>query len=98
MEGSESSREFVNELRSASIYPSFRAFVRMIYWLFLLLALTSAVVGLVAATGSGGALSIVFGLGGAVVFYIVATVSREASLMIADLCDASVLLAMRRDR
>lgn len=88
-------RQFVEDMRSSSIYPAFRAAVQIIYWVILLMALVSAIGGVIVATGSGNAFAILIGLCVAAFLYVVAKVWREASLMIADLCDASVRLAMR---
>lgn len=94
----ESVEEFAIGLRLDSLYPTFRSLVQLVYWLFVVLAVVFFVGGLVGAwTGEGAArvgmffAGAVFGL----LFLIVARVTREMSLMLADLADAAVRIASK---
>lgn len=94
----ESVEEFAIGLRMESLYPTFRSLVQLVYWLFVVLAVACFAGALVGAwTGDGAARVGVF-FGGVLMgllWLIVAKVTREMSLMLADLADAAVRIASR---
>lgn len=87
---------FAERLRAASLYPTFRGLVRLIYFVWLVLAAV-ALIGAVTALLSGSGIARIGGfLGGlffALFFAVIAKVTREAALMLADLSDAAVHIA-----
>lgn len=90
--------EFAEVMRAESIYPTFRAVVNIIYWVGVALALLSLIAGLWVSIrsniGPGPAMG---GLLVAVLMYIVFRVTKEMSLMLADLSDATVRMAARQE-
>ena len=89
---------FAERLRLESLYPTFRSLVQLVYWLFVVLAVVCFAGALVGAWNGVGAARVGTFFGGVVVgllFLIVAKVSREMSLMLADLADAAVRIASR---
>jgi len=90
--------EFASHLRSTSLYPVFRGLVGLVYFAFLVLAGLALLGGLVGAwSGSGMARAGVLfgGVFTALLFFIFAKLTREMSLMLADLADAAVRIASR---
>lgn len=89
---------FAEDLRRSSLYPTFRGLVRLIFFVWMALAALS-LLGAIAALVSGSGVARVGGfLGGlffALFFAVVAKVTKEAALMLADLSDASVHIAAR---
>ena len=87
---------FAERLRAASLYPTFRGLVRLIYFVWMVLAAV-ALIGAVTALLSGSGIARIGGfLGGlffALFFAVIAKVTREAALMLADLSDAAVHIA-----
>lgn len=82
----------------ASLYPTFRGLVELLYWVVVLLAVLMFVGGMFGAwamSGTGSFASFVSGLVFGVFFLVVARVTREMSLMLADLADAAVRIASR---
>lgn len=97
-EPAESVQEFTIGLRLESLYPTFRSLVQLVYWLFVVLAVVCFAGALVGAWNSVGAARVGGFFGGVVLgllFLIVAKVTREMSLMLADLADAAVRIASR---
>jgi hypothetical protein len=88
---------FIERLRGDSHYPSFRAAVRVIFWIFVVLALGMLVGGAAAAYAAKTAGPLLGGLFGAILLTILAKVGKEASLMLADLSDAAVRMAQRQE-
>lgn len=89
---------FAERLRLASLYPTFRGLVELLYWVVVLLAVLMFVGGMFGAwamSGTGSFASFVSGLVFGVFFLVVARVTREMSLMLADLADAAVRIASR---
>lgn len=87
--------QFVEGLRERSIYPTFRSVIHIGYVLGLVLAGLFALIGLVGGymNGSvGTAFGLVFA---ALVMAVIARFMKEASLMLADMSDATVLMAKR---
>lgn len=97
-EPAESVAEFAIGLRVESLYPTFRSLVQVVYWVWVVLAVVCFGVALVGAWNGVGAARAGTFFGGLVLgllFLIVAKVSREMSLMLADLADAAVRIASR---
>lgn len=87
---------FADTLRAQSLYPTFRSLVRVIYWFFILLAAASAIVVLVTlfkGSGVGRIGGVVGGIFMMLFFILIARITSETSLMIADLSDAAVRIA-----
>ncbi len=90
---------FADVLRADSLYPTFRALVKLGYWAWILVAAVvfiGAWVVLFRGPGEPGAGRIgafVIGLGMSALIYIMGRLIREMSLMLADLSDASVRTA-----
>lgn len=86
---------FVADMRSNSLYPTWRELVKWATWfgyLLAILALLGGTIGLF--TGSiGGGLAAIFA---ALILAIIARVWRELSLMVADLADSSVRQAAQQ--
>lgn len=94
------SSSFVERMREASLYPTFRSLVRLFYLLWLVLAvvcLCSGAATFVFGEGTRRILGPLFGLFFALFFYFVAKVSTEMSLMLADMSDATVRMAERQE-
>jgi len=90
--------EFAVWMRLESLYPTFRSLVQLVYWLFVVLAVVCFAGALVGAWNGAGASRVGTFFGGLVLgllFLIVAKVSREMSLMLADLADAAVRIASK---
>lgn len=90
--------EFAHVMRAESIYPTFRAVVNILYWVGVVLAVLSLISGiwitLRTHSGPGPALG---GLLAAVLIYIVFRVTKEMSLMLADLSDATLRTAAHKE-
>lgn len=90
--------EFARVMRAESIYPTFRAAVHIIYWVGIVLAMLSVVSGfwisLRSPSGPGPAMG---GLLAAVLIYVAFRVTKEMSLMLADLSDATVRTAAHKE-
>ena len=90
--------DFAERMRRSSLYPTFRNLVEVLHWVLLLLAAFVFVGGLLGAWQGQGAAAVgsfFFGLTFGLFFVVVARVSREMSLMLADLSDAAVRIASR---
>lgn len=91
-------KEFAEQMRSASLYPTFRGLVHVIYLVMLVMAGLSLAMGLLALTKGEGIPRIAGFIGGvffAIVTFVFARVAKEGSLMLADLSDAAVQLAAK---
>lgn len=89
---------FAVRLRQTSLYPTFRNLVQVFYWALVLLAalfFLGAVIGVWKAEGTAAVGTFFFGITAGLFFLIVAKVSREMSLMLADLSDAAVRIASK---
>lgn len=84
-----STAEFVQDMRAQSLYPTFRALAKWTLRLTYVFAL-GAVIAAFKLSGVGIGISTVVG---ALFFIVMATVAKEAALMIADLSDATVIQA-----
>jgi hypothetical protein len=82
--------DFVSNMRSESLYPTFRALVKLGTWFFYLIAVIAVVIAF--ANDSSGSLKI-GALLGSLAFVIFITAAKEASLMLADMSDATVIRA-----
>ena len=90
--------EFAVWMRLESLYPTFRSLVELVYWVWVVLAVVCFAGALVGAWNGEGAARAGTFFGGVVLgllFLIVAKVTREMSLMLADLADAAVRIASR---
>lgn len=85
-------QRFVRHMRDDSLYPTFRATINVGHGLGIVLALICLLGGLFGLFTSGiwaGAA----GIGLAVLIWALSRLFKEASLMVADLCDAAVRMA-----
>lgn len=90
---------FARKLRAATLYPTFRQLVGVYYGLGLVLTALCLLGGFITLFTTSGATRIGGFLGGlffALLWAVIAKVSKEMSLMLADLSDAAVLIAARR--
>lgn len=90
-------QDFADQMRSESLYPAFRTVVKFIYVFGLVLAAVTLLASLFLAAQTGPSAAI-GGLIGACVMCLFFKVSKEVSLMVADLSDASVRLAATADK
>lgn len=89
---------FAERLRGESLYPVFRSLVGVIYVAWMVFAALAVLGGGVAFWGGTGAAAfgaLFMGIFLGVFFAVVAKVTREVSLMLADLSDAAVHIAAR---
>ena len=89
---------FAERMREASLYPTFRGLVRLIYFVWMALAALALVGGVMAllwGSGMGRVGGCIGGVFFALFFAVIAKVTREAALMLADLSDAAVHIASR---
>ena len=94
----ESVERFADRMRMASLYPTFRGLVQLLYWVTVALAVTLFAFGLIGVwklEGAQSASALFFGVFFGILALVVARVTREMSLMLADLADAAVRLASR---
>ncbi|MEG0149200.1 MAG: DUF4282 domain-containing protein [Comamonas sp.] len=92
--------EFAETMRSGSLYPTFRSLIKVFYWFWMLLAVIAAIGTLVTLFKGTGSSRIVGGLGGlfmTLFFILVARLTSETSLMLADLSDAAVRIAAKQE-
>lgn len=92
--------EFAETMRSGSLYPTFRSLIKVFYWFWMLLAVIAAIGTLVTLFKGTGSSRIVGGLGGlfmTLFFILLARLTSETSLMLADLSDAAVRIAARQE-
>jgi hypothetical protein len=87
-------RAFVDEMRSASLYPTVRGFAQVGYIVGCVLA-ALLVLGSVIAVFTGSFLQMAVGLMLAAVIFLIARAVKETSLMLADMGDALVRMAWR---
>lgn len=93
-----SSGSFIDRLRADSLYPTFRDLVRVIYFVWMALAavaLLGAVGALVWGSGAARVGGFLMSLFFTLFFAVIAKVTKEAALMLADLSDAAVHIAAR---
>ncbi len=90
--------DFAQTLRAQSLYPTFRSLVKLFYWLFIALAVFAALtaVGLLfygsGATRFAGVIGCIF----MTLFWVlIARLTSETWLMLADLSDAAVRIAAK---
>lgn len=86
--------EFADDMRGTSLYPAFRAVVGVIYWVGIVFAALCLLSGIVITAKSNiGPGPAIGGVVMAVIVYIIFRVTKEASLMLADIADATVRMA-----
>jgi hypothetical protein len=88
--------EFAQTLRNQSLYPNFRSLVKLFYWIWILMAICAGLGAVtILFTGSGPVrfIGFIVGVGSALFFLLVARITTEVSLMMADLSDAAVRIA-----
>ena len=91
--------DFAETLRAESLYPTFRSLVKLIYWFLIALAILSALGTLMLIfTGSGvGRIGgVIAGIFSTLFFVLIARLTSETSLMLADLSDAAVRIAAKQ--
>lgn len=92
--------EFAETMRSGSLYPTFRSLVKVFYWFWMLLAVVAGIGTLVTVFIGSGFGRIGGGLAGlfmTLFFILLAKLTSETSLMLADLSDAAVRIAAKQD-
>ena len=92
--------EFAETMRSGSLYPTFRSLVKVFYWFWMLLAVVAAIGTLVTVfmgSGLGRIGGGLVGLFGTLFFILLARLTSETSLMLADLSDAAVRIAAKQE-
>ena len=87
---------FATQLRHESIYPTFRAVVKIAYWLGVIASVLIAIGG-ITASFSAGVGALLGGLALAALIFVFSKVAKEMSLMLADLSDATVRTAARAE-
>ena len=87
-------RQYLDAVRDRTCYPTFRAFVAIATVLAYLIAVVSAIAGFLSGGLPGGIIGVVVAL----VVVLLAKVGQEVSLMIADIADATIDTAAKRDR
>ncbi|QIL79885.1 DUF4282 domain-containing protein [Diaphorobacter sp. HDW4A] len=90
--------EFAETLRADSLYPTFRSLVKLIYWFLIALAVLCALGALMVLFRGAGVGRIGGFIGGVFMtlfFILVARLTSETSLMLADLSDAAVRIAAK---
>lgn len=83
---------YAEAMREESLYPTFRALTKVAYFFMVVIAALVLVAGVFAFFKLGVGY-LVGSTVGAIFIYILARVSRELSLMLADLSDATVRMA-----
>ena len=89
---------FAEVLRSESLYPTFRSLVKLFYWFFIALAVLcgiSTLVLLFTGSGVGRIGGVIAGVFMTLFFVLIAKLTSETSLMLADLSDAAVRIAAK---
>lgn len=87
---------FIATLRAEGNYPNFRLLIKLATWFFYLLSM-AVLLGAVFSGGEVGSARMA-AIAGALIMVVVATAAKEASLMLADLSDATVRMAERQER
>lgn len=82
-------KEYLQAIRNNSCYPSFRRFVGIVVGLTYAFAALLGIVA-IAALSRGGIVTAGPGLAAAAAMVIIAMVSKEALLMLADIADATI--------
>ena len=91
--------DFAKDMRKKSLYPYFRTVIGMAYWLGMLLVLIAVVTGVrYFFSASGESLKSIISFGGAAFLWLFVSALREASVMLADLSDATLRIAQRGQR
>lgn len=88
---------FIDQLRSESLYPSFRSVVSLLYWLGVVAAGCVLVGSLYALIAQGNIVAGAMGTAFAIFIFVMSKAGKEASLMIADMSDATVRMAQRQE-
>ena len=85
--------DFVAAMRAGSLYPNFRSLARLVTWFFYLVGVL-LILGAIFSGSTEGMVRIGVILG-SVIMMGIATAAKEASLMLADLSDATVCIAQK---
>ena len=86
---------FIERLRDERLYPTFRKVVTIFHVLGQVLAVLVLLGGLIAAYNTGSAGALIGATVGAIFMSVFFRVAKEASLMLADMSDATVRMAAR---
>ena len=89
---------FVERMRRESLYPTFRGAVQLVYAVMVALAVVICIGAVLSAVFFQTVGATVGALVFALLLWLFARVCKEGSLMLADLCDASVRVASRQDQ
>jgi len=93
---STSKQQYLDSIRDNTSYPVYRKFITVISFMMRLSAIGGGLVAVISGFAGmrysfwGGAGTLVLGLVGAAVAYLLAIVFKEASLILADLGDSTV--------
>lgn len=88
-------KAFAASLRSQTLYPTFRAWVSVVFWLGVLFSVVLMVFAAL-ALGENNRLECVACIAAAAVVLVSSMIGREMSLMLADLSDAAVYSAAQQ--
>lgn len=88
---------FIERLRADSLYPTFRSIVNIAHVLGQILAVLVLVTGLIGGYNLSSPGTAVGTLIAAIFISVLSRVAKEASLMLADMSDATVRMAQRGD-
>ena len=92
--------DFAEKMRSASLYPTFRSLVKLISLFWMALAVGAAIVAVVVlfkGNGIGRITGVLGGVFSCLFCILVARLTSEMSLMLADLSDAAVRIAAKQE-
>lgn len=89
---------YVLVMRAATLYPTLRAVARVGHVVAMAVAALIAIGGMVALFTGRGAAALLGGLCGAALIAVIGRVWYESTIMLADLCDATVRVAARGGR
>ena len=91
-------RGFVKLLRSESLYPTYRTVVNVAFGLGVVIATLCVAGGVVTSRDSGTATPLLIAIAAALGWMVLVVLAREAALMIADLSDAAVRIALAQEK
>lgn len=88
-------RPFLAGLRATTNYPTFRAVINFFYWFWIVLAGLAALGAVISLFREGSVMTLIGGVLVAAFFVFVGRLLREASMMLADIGDATIYTAER---
>ena len=91
-------RRFVERLRSESLYPNYRTVVNVAFWLGVVIAVLCVVGGVVTSKGTDTLTPLLIATAAALGWMVLVVLAREAALMLADLSDAAIRIALAQEK